>query len=424
MLDARARAAGRGGARRRALVRDVPADRDVLRACATSACRSRADFALDAAAHARRDRRAPAGARLHRVSEQSDRQPVRRARRSSASLDAAPGLVVVDEAYHAFAGGRYAADELAQAPEPARHAHAVEARARGPAARARRGRRASGSRELEKVRLPYNVNVLTQLVAEEVLRASTRCSTSRRRRSSPSARGSTTSSTRMPRRDAVSERRELHPVRVPDAADATFDGLKERGVLVKNLHGSHPAARRTACGVTVGTRDENDRFLAALARIDRSTPDTMPHAKPKSPRNTLETQISVKLDLDGTRRARASRLGCRSSTTCSTRSRATASFDLDVERAGRPAHRRAPHRRGHRHHARAGVRARRSATRRACAATATPTCRSTRRCRASWSTSPAGRGSSSTSTSCARASASSTSTSCTSSSRASSTTRR
>src|SRR5258707_701929 len=42
---------------------------------------------------------------------------------------------------------------------------------------------------------------------------------------------------------------------------------------------------------------------------------------------------------------------------------------------------------------------RRSATRPGCAASATPTCRSTRRCRAWWSISPAGRGSSTTSSS-------------------------
>jgi histidinol-phosphate aminotransferase len=46
-------------------------------------------------------------------------------------------------------------------------------------------------------------------------------------------------------------------------AERVFNGLKERGVLVKNLHGSH-AALQDCLRVTVGTPAENDRFLAAL----------------------------------------------------------------------------------------------------------------------------------------------------------------
>ncbi len=42
-----------------------------------------------------------------------------------------------------------------------------------------------------------------------------------------------------------------------------FAGLKTRGVLIKNLSGSHPSL--TDClRVTVGTAEENERFLSAL----------------------------------------------------------------------------------------------------------------------------------------------------------------
>ena len=44
---------------------------------------------------------------------------------------------------------------------------------------------------------------------------------------------------------------------------AVFDGLKERGVLIKNLHGSQPSLDN-CLRVTVGTPEENDRFLQAL----------------------------------------------------------------------------------------------------------------------------------------------------------------
>lgn len=50
------------------------------------------------------------------------------------------------------------------------------------------------------------------------------------------------------------------------AAQKTFDGLKGHGVLIKNLHGSHPALEG-CLRVTVGTRNENDRFLEALRAV-------------------------------------------------------------------------------------------------------------------------------------------------------------
>jgi histidinol-phosphate aminotransferase len=47
------------------------------------------------------------------------------------------------------------------------------------------------------------------------------------------------------------------------AAPAAFHGLKQRGVLVKNLHGAH-GALENCLRVTVGTPVENDAFLSAL----------------------------------------------------------------------------------------------------------------------------------------------------------------
>ena len=48
-------------------------------------------------------------------------------------------------------------------------------------------------------------------------------------------------------------------------AERVFEGLKQRKVLIKSLHGSH----RLLAGclrVTVGTPDENTAFLTALTR--------------------------------------------------------------------------------------------------------------------------------------------------------------
>jgi histidinol-phosphate aminotransferase len=50
--------------------------------------------------------------------------------------------------------------------------------------------------------------------------------------------------------------------RVADA-HAVFSGLKQRGVLVKNLDGGHPMLK-DCLRVTVGTQSENEKFIAAL----------------------------------------------------------------------------------------------------------------------------------------------------------------
>jgi len=54
-------------------------------------------------------------------------------------------------------------------------------------------------------------------------------------------------------------------VRVPDAS-AAFEGLKQRGILIKTLHGSHPLLAN-CLRLTVGTADENAKLLEALASI-------------------------------------------------------------------------------------------------------------------------------------------------------------
>ena len=46
-------------------------------------------------------------------------------------------------------------------------------------------------------------------------------------------------------------------------ATMVFEKLKQRGVLIKNLDGAH-AALADCLRVTVGTPDENARFLEAL----------------------------------------------------------------------------------------------------------------------------------------------------------------
>jgi histidinol-phosphate aminotransferase len=172
---------------------------------------------------------------------------------------AAPGLVVVDEAYHAFAGRTFM-NRIGEFD----NLLVMRTLSKSGLAGLRLGFLA-GARdwlgEIDKVRLPYNVGVLTQLVAEEALK---HCSLldsqaaairAERTRLADALRG--TPGTTVYPSDA-----NFILFRVDDAA-RVFAALKQRRVLVKNLHGSHPAL--TGClRVTVGTPGENDRFIAAL----------------------------------------------------------------------------------------------------------------------------------------------------------------
>lgn len=174
-------------------------------------------------------------------------------------LAAAPGLVIIDEAYHAFAGRTYMS-------RLDRHPNLLVMRtlSKSGFAGLRLGLIA-GSREwlqhVDKVRLPYNVSVLTQLVAEYALQ----------HRSLLDEQAAAIRSERTRVFDALQRMPGTSPFtsdanfilfRVA-AAERVFAGLKARGVLVKNLHGSHEAL--DGClRVTIGTPEENALFLSAL----------------------------------------------------------------------------------------------------------------------------------------------------------------
>jgi histidinol-phosphate aminotransferase len=114
---------------------------------------------------------------------------------------------------------------------------------------------------VDKVRLPYNVGVLTQVVAEQALQHQSlldeQAAAIRSERTRLFAELAKVPSTTPYQSEA-----NFILFRTA-AADRTFDGLKQRGVLVKNLHGSHPLLDQ-CLRVTVGMPHENDRFLGAL----------------------------------------------------------------------------------------------------------------------------------------------------------------
>ncbi len=176
-------------------------------------------------------------------------------------IEAAPGLVVVDEAYHAFAGASFI-------PRLALHPNLLVMRTLSKLGLAgiRLGALIGPGRwlgQLDKVRLPYNVNTLTQIVAGEVLQhdavltdqaAAIKLERSRLLRELQRARGVT----------AYPSDANFILFRVSHA-ERVFDGLKRRGVLIKSLHGSHRLLA-DCLRVTVGTPDENAAFLTALTQ--------------------------------------------------------------------------------------------------------------------------------------------------------------
>jgi len=179
-----------------------------------------------------------------------------------AVLDASRGLVVVDEAYHAFARDTFMG-------ELARHPNLLVMRTLSKLGLAglRLGMLAGSTAwigQLDKLRLPYNINVLTQVAAAfaldhvDVLEGQAdRIVTER-----AVLQGALQA---LPGVEVFPSRANFLTFRVADAP-ATFVGLRHAGVLIKNLHGAHPLLEH-CLRVTVGTPEENRRFLAAIAAV-------------------------------------------------------------------------------------------------------------------------------------------------------------
>ena len=117
--------------------------------------------------------------------------------------------------------------------------------------------------EIDKTRLPYNINVLTQVSTAIALR----------HKDILDRQAQEIRSERSRLFAALSDLDGVHPypseanfvlVRMPEGrAGEIFESLKRSGVLVKNLDGAHPLLA-DCLRVTVGCPRENDAFIAAL----------------------------------------------------------------------------------------------------------------------------------------------------------------
>jgi histidinol-phosphate aminotransferase len=115
--------------------------------------------------------------------------------------------------------------------------------------------------EFDKVRPPFNVNVLTQATADflldhtELLDAQAAQLRSERAKLSQAVAG-------LPRAQVFPSAGNFLLVRVPDAS-ATFETLLNARVLIKNVSKMHPLLANCV-RLTVGSPDENMQLLAAL----------------------------------------------------------------------------------------------------------------------------------------------------------------
>jgi len=174
-------------------------------------------------------------------------------------VNAAPGLVVIDEAYQPFASRSYMDRVM-------RHENVLVMRtlSKFGLAGVRLGYLLGPKAliaEIDKVRPPYNVSVLNAEAAlfalehnDEFARQAAVLRSERTRLVAALAA--------LPGVTPYPSEANMVLTRVRDAA-ALFEGLKQRKVLVKNVSRLHPLLAN-CLRLTVGTPDENDLMIDAL----------------------------------------------------------------------------------------------------------------------------------------------------------------
>ncbi|WP_411877411.1 histidinol-phosphate transaminase [Polaromonas sp. YR568] len=178
-------------------------------------------------------------------------------------VEAAPGLVVMDEAYQPFSSKSYI-DRIAK------HGHVLLMRtlSKFGLAGVRIGYMMGPKAliaEVDKVRPPYNISVLNYECAlfalehQEEFAAQAGDLVVQRQVLMDALTGMAAKGVKAWKSDA-----NMILVRVPDAAK-TFEGMKSHKVLVKNVSKMHPLLAN-CLRLTVGTADENAQMLAALEK--------------------------------------------------------------------------------------------------------------------------------------------------------------
>jgi histidinol-phosphate aminotransferase len=180
----------------------------------------------------------------------------------AAIIRTSPGLVVVDEAYSAFADASFL-PRIAEFP----NLLVLRTLSKVGMAGIRLGYAIAAPEwiaQLNKLRAPYNVNAFTQAATVALLAdagwIADQAATIRTERSRLAA-----ALARLPGVTVFETQTNFLLARVPDA-DLLYDGLRQRRILVKNVHSWHPLLAN-CLRITVGTPRENDALLAALTGL-------------------------------------------------------------------------------------------------------------------------------------------------------------
>lgn len=182
-------------------------------------------------------------------------------------IEAAPGLVVIDEAYHVFAQ-KSMMDCVLKYP----NVLLMRTLSKLGLAGLRLGILFGASEwisELDKLRLPYNIGTLNQLSANFIVE-------------NISLLEQQAAQIRNDRTDVFNSLSNISGVETwPSEANFILFRVAEKGaanvhaellkrqILIKNLHGSHPLLEN-CLRVTIGTKEENQTFLSALQDIMHS----------------------------------------------------------------------------------------------------------------------------------------------------------
>ncbi len=178
-------------------------------------------------------------------------------------IEATPGLVVVDEAYEAFADASFMARVL-EFP----NVLVLRTFSKLGLAGARLGYAVASPawvEQIDKVRPPYNVNVLTRIAVRfalehfEAFEAQAGLLRDQRDVLTESLKNLKTSNGDVEVFDSYAN---FVLFRIPNALEV-FEALKNKGILVKYVGKAHPLLQN-CLRVTVSTEQENQQFLVAV----------------------------------------------------------------------------------------------------------------------------------------------------------------
>ena len=182
-------------------------------------------------------------------------------------IAAAPGLVVIDEAYHAFAESSW----MERVPEYD-NLMILRTLSKMGLAGLRLGMLIAArawTEQINKIRLPYNINCLTQLSAAFAMEqyATLRTQTERIIRDRETLYGQLAQISGL---TVYPSRANFILFRTPQGtANDIYAGLRRDGILIKNLHKTDTVLA-DCLRVTVGTASENEAFLTSLRRLVRA----------------------------------------------------------------------------------------------------------------------------------------------------------